>query len=189
VGYSVLETMPPAKDIRAMLADGRTRLSVGRVPEVVALVLAQPKKTDRLIECLWDEDSGVVNRAADVLDKVSNQRPAVLASWKSSLLGLMAEAAENKLRWHLALIAPRLTLTLPECRRVADQLQVWLDDKSSIVKTCVLQGLADLTRQNHSLLPEVVDLLRMQGRSGTPAMRARSRMLLHKLEKPPRELR
>jgi hypothetical protein len=62
-------------------------------------------------------------------------------------------------------------------------LESWLDDGSSIVKTAALQGLAELTRHDLALLPRVLDVLRIQGLSGTPAMRARSRIWLLKLEK------
>jgi hypothetical protein len=62
-------------------------------------------------------------------------------------------------------------------------LQGWLDDKSSIVKTCAMQGIADLTRQDPTLRDEVLDLLRALRRSGTPAMRARGRILIEQLEK------
>jgi hypothetical protein len=167
-----------------MLAAGRNRLNIGRADEVAAMVSAQPKKASRLIECLWDEDPGVVNRAADAIEKLSRSLPAVLESWKAPLLGLLAEATENKLRWNLAVIVPRLRLTIPECRRVAAALQSYLEDESSIVKTCAMQGLAELTRQDPSLLEEVLDLLRILSRSGTPAMRARGRILLRKLEAP-----
>jgi hypothetical protein len=104
------------------------------------------------------------------------------SSWKDPLLGLLAEATENKLRWCLAPMLPRFTLTVSECRRVAEILNTYLDDKSSIVKTCALQGLADLTRQDASMLPEVIELLSIHSRSGTPAMCARGRMLLKRLE-------
>lgn len=63
-------------------------------------------------------------------------------------------------------------------------LQTWLDDPSSIVKTAALHGMAQIARHHPASLPAVVDLLRVAGRSGTPAMRARSRILLKKLEKP-----
>jgi hypothetical protein len=63
-------------------------------------------------------------------------------------------------------------------------LQTYLEDRSSIAKTCAMQGLAELTRQDTSLLEEVLDLLRILSRSGTPAMRARGRILLRKLEAP-----
>ncbi len=133
-------------------------------------------------------------RAADALEKLTRRRAPVAdeiqksllkslqGAWKAPLLGLLAETTENKLRWCLAQVVTRLTFTVPECRRVAEILLSYLDDKSSIVKTCALQGLADLTHQDPSLLSEVVDLLRIHSRSGTPAMRARGRMLLKQLE-------
>lgn len=175
--------MTKPETIRSMLTGGHP-LAVGRVREVAALILAQPKKMSQLIEYLWDEDPGVANRAADALERSSCRQPSLPEPWKDSLLGLLAEAEQNKLRWNLALIIPRLTLTPPECQRAALILRTYLDDKSSIVKTCAMQGLAELARQDSSLLPEVLDLLRILTRSGTPAMRARGRILLRKLEAP-----
>lgn len=178
----MLTTASRPESIRAMLLPG-ARLAKARVPEVVALIEAQPKRIASLIECLWDEDAGVANRAADVLEQATRDNPKPLQRWVEPLLGLLAEAAENKLRWNLALTVPRLTLTAVECRRTAQILQIYLDDKSSIVRTAALQGLADLARQDPASLPAVLDLLRQTGRSGTAAMRARSRILLKKLEK------
>jgi hypothetical protein len=173
--------MPKPETIHDLLAEGRT-FSRGRVCEVADLVRAHPQRAAQLIECLWDDDPGVASRAADALERVSYHLPSILKSWKAPLLGLLAEGTHKKLRWNLALIVPRLTLTIPECRRAAETLQSWLEDSSSIVKTCALQGLADLTRQVPSLLPSVLDLLRIHSRTGTAAMRARSRILLKRLE-------
>jgi hypothetical protein len=174
--------MPTSESIRSMLTAGRHRLSSGRTAEVIDLVRAHPRKAAQLLECLWDEDPGVAMRAADALEKLSRNHPSLLSSWKAPLLGLLAQATQNKLRWSLAATIPRLELTIPECRRVARTLQSWLEDTNSIVKTCALQGLADLTSQDPSLQPVVLDLLRIHSRSGTPAMRARGRMLLRQLE-------
>jgi len=97
---------------------------------------------------------------------------------------LMAEAEQNKLRWNLALFVPRLELSAAEAQRVAAALRTYLEDQSSIVKTAAMHGLAALTRHDPKLLPEVLDMLRILSRSGTPAMRARGRILLKKLETP-----
>lgn len=186
--------MPASETIRSTLATGRHRLSVGRAGEIAARIEAYPKrerskKVEQLVECLWDEDPGVANRAAAALERLSFALPSALDAWKAPLLGLLAEATQNKLRWNLALIVPRLKLSVPECRRAAAILQSYLDDSSSIVKTLALQGLADLTRQDPSLLPQALDLLRIHSRSGTPAMRARGRKLLLQLETPGKMLR
>ena len=173
--------MATGESVRQMLAPGR-RLDVGRVWEVVELIEGRPGKLAQLVECLWDDDPAVANRAADVLERVTHERPSQAQRWKEPLLGLLAEATEKKLRWNLALVIPRLKLTLPECRRAAAVFQSFLDDSSSIVKTAALHGMADLTRQDPEALPEVLDMLRIAARSGTPAMRARSRILLKAFE-------
>ena len=78
---------------------------------------------------------------------------------------------------------PRLRLTAAECARAAVVLQGWLEDSSSIVKTFAMQGLADLAVQETSMQPMVLDMLRTLSRSGTPAMRARGRILLKRMER------
>lgn len=164
-----------------MLAGGDRR-SIGRANEVVDLVGLQPEKAALLIECLWDADSLVRMRAADAAEKISRDRIGLLLPYKTPLLGLLAETTQQEVRWHLAVMVPRLKLTPLECRRVAEVLQQYLEDRSSIVRTCAMQGLADLTRQNASLRPMVLDLIRSLTRTGTPAIRARGRILLVQLQ-------
>lgn len=173
--------MPTAESIRQILAPGAP-LGAGRVREVVKLMDGRPGKLGQVIECLWDDDPGVASRAADVLERVTHDRPGQAQRWKEPLLGLMAETTAKKVRWNLALVVPRLKLTVAECRRVAEILRSYLKDRSSLVKTAALHGTADLTRQDAKSLPEVLELLEMASRSGTPAMRARSRILLKALE-------
>jgi hypothetical protein len=179
--------MPKRESLRNLLAPGR-RLHVGRVGQVVALLESHPTRLAQLVECLWDDDPAIANRAADVLERVTRDRPQRAQRWKDSLLGLMAEAGTNKLdkklRWNLALVVPRLELSVAECRGVAALLRSWLDEpeSGSIVKTAALHGIACLARQDRASLPAAIELLQIAGRSGTAAMRARSRNLLQELE-------
>jgi hypothetical protein len=173
-------------DLRTQLSVGRHALDPARVVEIAASIRARPRLAPRLIELLWDDDAGVASRAADVLERVSiDPSPAlrrILAEYKEPLLGLLPDARFIKLRWNLAFVVPRLPLMVPEARRAASVLRTFLEDRSSIVKTAALQGLADLTRHDPLSLPDVLDLLRIHGRSGTPAMRARSRRLIQRLD-------
>jgi hypothetical protein len=175
--------MRKQSEIRAILADARNRMGPGHAFDAAIRVLENPRLCRQLVECLWDEDEGVAGRAADALETVAAESPRIMARWKDALLGLLVEAGPIKLRWHLALIVTGMKLTRPECRRVYGVLQGWLDDKSSIVKTCAMQGIAELTRQDLSLKDEVLDQLRVFSRSGTPAMRARGRVLIEQIEK------
>ena len=175
--------MAKQSEIRLLLADARSRIGPGHAFDAAMRVLENPRFARQLIECLWDEDEGVAGRAADALETVAAELPQIVARYKDALLGLLVESRSIKLRWHLGLIVTGLKLTRPECRRVANVLNCWLDDRSSIVKTCAMQGLAELTLQDPSLKDQVLDLLRMLARSGTPAMRARGHILIQQMEK------
>lgn len=190
------------------LLEGGDRRSVGRADEVAALVSRNPKLFPRLFAGLWSDDPLVRMRATDAAEKVTRTAPQLLQPYKAELLGLLAESAlgepefvesdqqpvqkrvrrsskqvvqqpiQQEVRWHLAVMVPRLKLIPAEAQRVASQLSVYLEDRSSIVKTFALQGLWDLAQQHASVRPLVVELLQLAVRTGTPAMRARARKLL-----------
>jgi hypothetical protein len=117
-------------------------------------------------------------RAADAAEKVTRKSPELLDPYKKDLLELLEEASEQELRWHLAVMIPRLRLTPQERNEAAAILFRYLNDRSSIVKTFALQGLADLAGQSPPMRPAVIEVLRQAARSGTSAMKARSRKLL-----------
>jgi hypothetical protein len=166
---------------RQSLADmlrGGDRRSIGKSNQIVKLVLSDPKRFPALFGCLWDEDPIVRMRAADATEKITVTRPELLKPHKLELLGLLDEAEQIELRWHLALMAPRLALTGPERVRAAAALQRYLEDGSSIVKTFALQGLANLAGQDPRLRETVRRTLEQGLRTGTAAMKVRTRKLL-----------
>jgi HEAT repeat protein len=61
-------------------------------------------------------------------------------------------------------------------------LSGYLEDRSSIVKTHALQGLVDLAQHEPNIRHRVIEILRQAARSGTPAVKARSRKLLIQLD-------
>ncbi len=167
----------------SLMLGGGDRRSIGRSDQVAARVLKQPETFAELIECLWSDDPVVTMRAADAAEKISLQRPDLLKPFKAELLGLADETTQAELRWHLALMIPRLALTRTERERAVARLRSFLDDRSSIVKTFAIQGLVELSQGDSNLRAEMVDLLEQFCCSGTPAMKARSRKLLKLLQK------
>lgn len=79
-------------------------------------------------------------------------------------------------------MAPRLALNAKELTLAAAALKNYLGDRSSIVRTCALQALSDLAEQSPERVSEVTELLHQAARTGTAAMKARSRKLLLRLE-------
>ena len=171
-----------SNSILALLGGGDRR-SVGRADEVAAIVSHRLNLFPELMTGMWSDDPVLRMRAADAAEKVSRKNPELLKPYKAELLGLMAEADQQELRWHLAAMVPRLPLNARERQRAAASLEDYLEDRSSIVKTFALQGLTDLAKNDPDLRPSVVERLREAERSGTTAMRARSGKLLPRLER------
>lgn len=171
----------PRKNILGLLKGGDRR-SIGRADEVAAVVSKNLEMFPELIQGLWLEDPLVRMRAADATEKITRSRPDLLRPFKRELLGLMAEAKQQELRWHLAAMVPRLKLNSKERELVRSLLTSYLEDRSSIVKTSALQALADLSAEHSSIRAGVIEILHQSARNGTPAMKARSRKLLLDLD-------
>jgi HEAT repeat protein len=173
--------VPTHSAIRTLLCTGDRR-TVGRVPDVVKKVLQHREQLPELMDCLFDEEAAVRMRAADALEKISRVRCDECEPYAGMLLDLLEGTQQGELRWHLAVILPRLPLNSSQRLRTAHALQSCLQARSSLVKVYALQGLVDLTSQEPSLRQQTIDLLRLSERSGTSAMKARSRKLLKILE-------
>jgi hypothetical protein len=78
---------------------------------------------------------------------------------------------------------PRLHLGQQERVRATDALRSFPGDRSSIVRTCAIQALVELSRGIPEMEADVIDLLERTCRNGTPAMKARSRNLLAQFRK------
>jgi hypothetical protein len=165
------------------LLEGGDRRSIGCAERVAEMVRGNPRLFPKLIACLWYTDPVVRMRAADAAEKVTRENPELLLTHKKELLGLLAEERQQEVRWHLAVMVPRLALNATERQCAVASLQSYLQDRSSIVRTFALQGLADLARSDAGIRAGVIELLRETTRKGTPAMKARSRKLLAGMEK------
>ena len=166
--------------------EGGDRRSLGRAPEVVAEVIDDPGLFKALVCGLLSDDAVVRMRAADAMEKVSARHPEYLQSHKGFLIRQAAGSDQKEVRWHLAQMLPRLALTPKETRQVVGLMIRYFEDGSSIVKTHAMQALADLAGRNPALRPSVMLHLRELTAIGTPAMRARGRMLLAAMAGKPR---
>ena len=162
---------------------GGDRRSIGRSNEIVSRVLREPRQFPQLIKCLWSDNPIVRMRAADAIEKISLQKPEWLKRYKAELLGLLEEAQQQELRWHLAALIPRLPLSKSEIVRAEVVFRRYLSDRSSIVKTFALQGLADLAQLEPALRESTKTLIEDAARTGTAAMKARARKLVRTMEK------
>jgi hypothetical protein len=165
------------------LLEGGDRRSIGRADQVAVAVSRNRALFPILMQGWWSDDPLVRMRAADATEKVTRNNADLLTAYKKRLLKLLPNVEQQQeLRWHLAALVPRLSLSRRERYLAASLLRCYLKDHSSIVKTCALQALADLAKNDTTMRPEVKRLLCQSLRNGTPAMKARSRKLLRRLD-------
>jgi HEAT repeat protein len=160
---------------------GGDRRSIGRSEEVAVDVLADPGLFPVLFEGMLAEDELVRMRAADALEKVSQQHPAWLKPFKSRILKEVASSSQQEVRWHVCQLFSRLELDAQEHGEVYAILQGYLEDESRIVRVFAMQALADLARQDQERRPQIIAQLQELTCSGSPSMRARGKKLLAKL--------
>src|SRR5262245_15580104 len=165
----------------------RGRLSVGPwhaegfAVEVAETVLREPEQFDELFECLLSPDKGISKRASYSLMLVCEQRPDLLQPYKEVLFDELAGQDKWFVRYRLCQILPQLKLNSFDIARAAELFQVLLEDPRIALSVSALQGLAELALLDTSLREEVVWLIEQKMRSGTPAIRARGRMMLNRL--------
>lgn len=157
--------------------------SIGRADEVVQEVLDDPALFPQVFEGLTHEEPVIRMRAADVVEKVTAQRPDLLQLYKDDILNRVAPIRQQEVRWHVAQLLPRLPLDDREHAQAVSILMGYLGDKSKIVKTFSMQALADLAKEDPVLKREVRALINELVRTGSPAMRSRGRKLLVQLDR------
>ena len=162
---------------------GGDRRSIGRSNEVAEEVLARPTLFGALVEGLSCGEYVVQMRAADAIEKITRQKPELLIHHKKKLLEVAARTGEKELRWHMAMMLPRLRLSGAERAAAVDILHEYLKDSSSIVKTWAMQGLGEFACADRRLMARVRPMVEELTEIGTPAMRARGRKLLKQLER------
>jgi hypothetical protein len=137
--------------IEKILSGGDLR-SIGKSNAVILKIQTQ-KDFDELFKCLFHEDRLVVMRAADTIEKITINNTQYLTKHKDAIIKLCNVANDKELKWHLALLIPRLHLETKELGKAWDTLTNWVKDKtnSRIVRVNSIQGLFELMKKKGEL--------------------------------------
>jgi len=162
---------------REALRGGDLR-SIGRANDMATAAAEDATVFAELIAGLDHTDRIMRMRCADAAEKASSHKPKLLRPYKKRLLRLAAEATAKEMRWHFALMLPRLSLTARERVGAVATLETYLSDSSRIVVVNAMQALAEFARDDEALRVGLVPrLARLRG-EGSPAIKARARKLL-----------
>ena len=160
-----------------LLSGGDLR-KTGNVNQVIGLVNNQAN-FDQLLKLLFHTDRSIIMRAADAIEKITRTKPVYLRKHKSSILQLCDKAHDKELKWHLALLIPRFTLSISETEKVWALLMHWAMQKneSKIVRVNSVQGLFNLLPQNAALTGDFNLLLKTLEAENIPSLNARIKRL------------
>jgi len=159
---------------------GGDRRQIGRSEEVAAEVKLNPDLFPVLFSGLTCSDGLVRMRAADAAEKVTRQNTGLLKPHKGALLRILETSAEQEVCWHVAVMVPRLRLTVEERKRVFVVLKSYLTAGSRIQRVMALQGLVDLTDQGSEIRSHVMRLVKQALSSDVPSVRSRAGKVMKK---------
>lgn len=166
-----------------MLEVGGKSNSLGRVNEVIELVLGDRFRLEELYGCLFAEDAWVRMRAADALEKVCRVHPDWLQPYIDRFSEDLATSTQASIQWHLAQIYEQVDLTPEQKRFAIDWLKRLLSTKEVdwIVAANAMDTLVKFTRDGAFAADEMVALLKVQQGHKSKAVVRRADKLLGEL--------
>ena len=152
--------------------------STGQSNKVVSLIKNQ-ESFDELFKEIFNADRIVVMRTADAIEKITLNHPEYLGHHKQDILQLCNTAKNIELKWHLALLVSRLSLTKIEIGSVWQTLTSWATDpnESKIVRVNSMQGLFNLLTQHKELKQDFNLTVNKIEEENIPSINARIRKL------------
>ena len=138
---------------------------------------------DALFAGLFTDDQILCMRSADAVEKITAVHPEYLVPYKTELLKSLVKVDQAQVRWHVAPMLARLPLCKSEQATAIEVLKGYMNDPSSIVRTMAMQALYDLAMRYEALRPVALLHINELVVIGTPAMKARGKKLLAKLNR------
>jgi hypothetical protein len=155
--------------------------SRAELEQLADAVLRHPKRIEKLLRLIFHENPRVQAQAARILVRVADKQPGCVQPYKDLLIEEVANGKQWIVQVSFCKIIPQLKLTVREVNRVVKLLLEYLNEERSVVKVCAMQALFDLALMRPKLKEEIFPLIESMTHTGTPAMRARGRLLRKKL--------
>jgi len=169
-------------DILEKLRGGDLR-SIGQANEVAQDIGDNPALFKSVFSGLFDNDPTVRMRSADVIEKATKNEFLLLSGYTSKVISILATAEQQEVCWHMAQIAPRLECTESEENEIIEILKRYLSHKSKIVRVSAMESLVIFAEKNNAIMKEVVAIIKVQMKTGSPAVQSRGRKLLHRINR------
>lgn len=147
-----------------MLVEGGKTNSLGRVDEVIAIVLRDKTRMEELYACLFDENAWVRMRAADAIEKICREYPDWLIPYIDRFQRELAQSLQPSIQWHLAQIYRQVNLLPVQKQAAIAWLQKVLSTKEVdwIVSANAMETLAQFVDDGSVETEEFLRLVKIQ---------------------------
>jgi hypothetical protein len=177
------------ESLRRQLRGTRWGLAVAR--SVAAEIRESKAAVGVLVRELFGANVEVRKRAADVAHRITDSDGRLLEPYADELAGLLETLPpdENRTRWHLGLVVPRIAHTRMQRLRAARTMSLLDEDESNAVRCSAMEGLGLLALREPSLRDEAEEMIERFLREGTKAMKCRARAVQRMWAKAERQRR
>ena len=167
-----------------MLAAGGKANSLGRVEDVLAIVLQDQDRLEELYLCLFEDNAWLRMRAADALEKVCREHPTWLEPYIDRLAHDFSADTQPSIQWHMAQIYREVALTTKQKQMAALWLKqlVSTTDVDWIVAANALSTLVVFTKRGDFPKTDMITLLKTQQKHKSNSVVRRATKLLAELD-------
>ncbi len=167
-----------------MLSSGGHANSLGRVNEIIEVVLQDASRLDELYDCVFADDAWVRMRAADALEKICREHPEWLTPYIDRFQKELSTSTQASIQWHLAQIYEQVPLTDTQKGIALHWLRELLstEDVDWIVAANAMDTLMKFTKEGSFSVAEMTKLLKIQQHHKSDAVIKRATKRLIELE-------
>lgn len=148
-----------------MLFEGGKTNSLGRVNEVIAIVLTDNRLLSELYGCMKHPNAWIRMRAADAFEKVCRVHPEWIEPYIDDIQTDFSDSDQQpSIKWHMAEIYRHVSLNNSQLKRAIAWLETQLrtTDVDWIVAANCMATLASFTKKNMYATKDLQNLLHIQ---------------------------
>ncbi|MBP9115700.1 MAG: hypothetical protein KBF89_05080 [Acidimicrobiia bacterium] len=152
------------ENFKEILIVGGKSNSLGRVNDVIEIVLANKARLDELYNCLFEKDPWLRMRAADALEKICRINPDWFQPYIKRFLGELTVCTQASIQWHMAQIFRQVKLTKKQKLEAITWLKALISTKDVdwIVSANTMITLFQFTQDGSFSNDEMRVLLKIQ---------------------------
>ncbi len=167
-------------NLKVLLSVGGHTNSLGKVEEVIALVIANDISLSKLYKCMQDDDPWVRMRAADAFEKICRTHPAWITPYIPRIQRELSHMQQQpSIQWHIAQIYRQVELSKQQTQNALAWLFTILSspDRDWIVAAQAMETLAYFTEKGVVTVKELLHYITIQQQHASQAVIKKARKI------------